>query len=34
MMAIIWHGYTTLANANAYEMLLKQEVFTSIEESR
>lgn len=34
MIARIWHGYTALANANAYEKLLKQEVFTSIEEKQ
>jgi hypothetical protein len=34
MIARIWHGYTTLANADAYEKLLKQEVFTSIEEKQ
>ncbi|WP_018614768.1 hypothetical protein [Segetibacter koreensis] len=34
MIARIWHGYTTLSNAPAYERLLKQEVFTSIEEKQ
>ncbi len=34
MIARIWHGYTTQANADAYEKLLKQEVFTSIEEKQ
>lgn len=34
MVARIWHGYTTLHNADAYEKLLKQEVFTSIEEKQ
>lgn len=34
MIARIWHGYTTLSNADAYERLLKQEVFTSIEEKQ
>lgn len=34
MIARIWHGYTTLANAVEYEKLLKQEVFTSIEEKQ
>lgn len=32
MIARIWHGYTTLSNADAYEKLLKDEVFTSIED--
>lgn len=30
MIARIWHGYTTLANADAYEALLKSEIFTGI----
>jgi len=30
MISRIWHGYTTLKNANAYENLLKEEVFTGI----
>jgi heme-degrading monooxygenase HmoA len=34
MIARIWHGYTTPANADAYEKLLKQEVFLSIEEKQ
>jgi hypothetical protein len=34
MIARIWHGYTTLANANAYEQLLKEEVFLSIEKKQ
>ena len=34
MIARIWHGYTSLTNAAAYEKLLKQEVFTSIEEKQ
>lgn len=32
MITRIWHGYTTLSNADNYEKLLKQEVFASIEE--
>ena len=31
MIARIWHGWTTFENANAYVLLLKQEVFPSIE---
>src|SRR6476619_5656656 len=34
MIARIWHGYTTPANADAYEKLLKQEVFITIEEKQ
>ncbi|HEV8083901.1 MAG TPA: antibiotic biosynthesis monooxygenase [Chitinophagaceae bacterium] len=34
MIARIWHGYTTLFNAEAYEKLLKQEVFTAIAEKQ
>jgi len=34
MIARIWHGYTTPANADDYEKLLKQEVFPSIEEKQ
>jgi heme-degrading monooxygenase HmoA len=30
MIARIWHGWTTLQNANAYEQLLKHEIFTGI----
>ncbi len=30
MIARIWHGYTTLPNADAYENLLKQEIFIGI----
>lgn len=30
MISRIWHGYTTFANADAYEKLLKEEIFTSI----
>lgn len=30
MIGRIWHGYTTLDNANAYEDLLKEEIFTGI----
>jgi heme-degrading monooxygenase HmoA len=30
----VWHGWTTLANADAYEQLLKSEVFVGIRERR
>ncbi|HLF73122.1 MAG TPA: hypothetical protein VI524_02160 [Anaerolineales bacterium] len=30
MIARIWHGYTTLENADTYEALLKEEIFTGI----
>jgi heme-degrading monooxygenase HmoA len=30
MIGRIWHGYTTTANADAYEALLKQEIFVGI----
>jgi heme-degrading monooxygenase HmoA len=30
----IWHGYTTLANADAYENLLKEEIFVGISNRR
>jgi heme-degrading monooxygenase HmoA len=30
MLSRIWHGYTTPANANAYESLLKEEIFVGI----
>jgi hypothetical protein len=32
MIARIWHGYTTFDNANAYEQLIKTEVFPGISE--
>ena len=31
MISRIWHGWTTQANADAYEALLKGEIFTGIE---
>jgi hypothetical protein len=31
MIARIWHGWTTFENAKVYELLLKNEVFPSIE---
>jgi heme-degrading monooxygenase HmoA len=30
MISRIWHGYTTFENADAYEALLKSEIFTGI----
>ncbi len=30
MISRIWHGYTNHANADAYEALLKSEIFTGI----
>jgi heme-degrading monooxygenase HmoA len=32
MIARIWHGYTTKGNADRYENLLKEEIFTGIEQ--
>jgi len=34
MVARIWHGWTTLGNANIYENLLKNEIFPSIENKK
>jgi heme-degrading monooxygenase HmoA len=31
MISRIWHGYTTPANADAYETLLKSEIFSGIQ---
>ncbi len=31
MISRIWHGWTTLENADAYESLLKNEIFLGIE---
>lgn len=31
MVSRIWHGYTTPENADAYEALLKSEIFTGIQ---
>ena len=31
MIARIWHGYTTFENADAYENLLRSEIFSEIE---
>ncbi|MGZ4975482.1 MAG: antibiotic biosynthesis monooxygenase [Limisphaerales bacterium] len=30
MISRVWHGYTTLANADTYENLLKEEIFVGI----
>lgn len=30
MIARIWHGYTTIENSSAYEIMLKEEIFTGI----
>ncbi len=32
MISRIWHGYTTRENADAYEALLKEEIFVGIRE--
>ena len=32
MISRIWHGWTTPANANAYESLLKSEIFQGIQD--
>ena len=34
MITRIWHGWTTTANAEAYETLLRHEIFTGIEGRR
>lgn len=34
MICRIWHGYTSPQNADAYEQLLKKEIFTGIEEKQ
>lgn len=34
MISRIWHGYTTPANADRYENLLKSEIFTGISNRR
>ena len=31
MISRIWHGWTTLANADPYEALLKEEIFVGIQ---
>ena len=32
MISRIWHGWTTPANADVYEMMLKEEIFVGIQE--
>jgi len=34
MISRIWHGWTSLANAEAYETLLREEIFVGIERRR
>jgi heme-degrading monooxygenase HmoA len=34
MISRIWHGWTTLGNADAYEALLKEEIFAGIQNRR
>lgn len=34
MIARIWHGWTTYENADAYENLLKNEIFPAIENKK
>lgn len=34
MIARIWHGWTSPSNADAYESLLKREIFTGIQNRR
>ena len=34
MISRIWHGWTTPANADAYETLLKNEIFVGIKERK
>jgi len=34
MISRIWHGWTTPANADRYEELLKEEIFVGIQERR
>jgi hypothetical protein len=34
MISRIWHGWTTPANADAYEALLREEIFHGIEERK
>ena len=34
MIVRIWHGWTTPANADAYEALLKEEIFVGIEDRK
>ena len=34
MISRIWHGWTTLGNADQYEVLLKEEIFAGIQDRR
>mgnify|MGYP006268886077 CR=1 FL=1 len=34
MISRVWHGWTTLRNADAYEALLKSEIFIGIKDRR
>jgi len=34
MISRIWHGWTTFSNADAYESLLKSEIFIDIQDRR
>ena len=34
MISRVWHGWTTPANADAYEALFKSEIFTGIKDRR
>jgi heme-degrading monooxygenase HmoA len=34
MISRLWHGYTSTSNADAYEALLKSEIFTGIQARR
>ena len=34
MVSCIWHGYTSFSNADLYETLLKEEIFTGIKDRR
>ena len=34
MISRVWHGWTTPANADAYEALLKSEIFTGIKDRK
>ena len=34
MISRIWHGWTTRGNADAYESLLKEEIFVGIQDRR
>jgi heme-degrading monooxygenase HmoA len=34
MISRVWHGWTTIANADAYESLLKDEIFLNIKNNQ